>query len=59
MARITIQKVQETKLSEIFTLYLASAAERGVKDKLSGLTNNTLTLFQRDLIRFIAFSTSM
>lgn len=33
MARITMQKVQETKLSEVFTLYLASAAARGVKDK--------------------------
>ena len=33
MARITIRKVQETKLSEIFTLYPASAAARGVKDK--------------------------
>lgn len=33
MARITMRKTQETKLSEIFTLYLASAAARGVKDK--------------------------
>ena len=33
MARITMRKVQETKLSEVFTLYLASAAARGVKDK--------------------------
>ena len=33
MARITMRKNQETKLSEIFTLYLASAAARGVKDK--------------------------
>ena len=33
MARITMRKTQETKLSEIFTLYLASAAGRGVKDK--------------------------
>ena len=33
MARITMRKVQETKLSEVFTLYLASAATRGVKDK--------------------------
>ena len=33
MARITMRKAQETKLSEIFTLYLASAAARGVKDK--------------------------
>ena len=28
-----MRKTQETKLSEIFTLYLASAAARGVKDK--------------------------
>ena len=28
-----MRKTQETKLSEIFTLYLASAAGRGVKDK--------------------------
>lgn len=28
-----MRKVQETKLSEVFTLYLASAAARGVKDK--------------------------
>ena len=28
-----MRKNQETKLSEIFTLYLASAAARGVKDK--------------------------
>ena len=34
MARITMPKVQETKLSEVFTLYLASAAARGVKDKM-------------------------
>ena len=33
MARITMRKVQETELSEVFTLYLASAAARGVKDK--------------------------
>ena len=33
MARITMRKVQETKLSEVFTLYIASAAARGVKDK--------------------------
>lgn len=33
MARITMRKTQETKLSEILTLYLASAAARGVKDK--------------------------
>ena len=33
MARITMRKVQETKLSEVFSLYLASAAARGVKDK--------------------------
>ena len=33
MDRITMRKVQETKLSEVFTLYLASAAARGVKDK--------------------------
>ena len=33
MARITMRKTQETKLSEIFNLYLASAAGRGVKDK--------------------------
>ena len=33
MARLTMRKVQETKLSEVFTLYLASAAARGVKDK--------------------------
>lgn len=33
MARITMRKTQETKLSEFFTLYLASAAARGVKDK--------------------------
>lgn len=33
MARITMRKVQETKLSEVFTLYLVSAAARGVKDK--------------------------
>ena len=33
MARITMRKTKETKLSEIFTLYLASAAARGVKDK--------------------------
>ena len=33
MARITMRKTQETKLSEIFTLYLASAAARGTKDK--------------------------
>lgn len=33
MARITMRKVQETKLSEVFTLYLASAAARGVKGK--------------------------
>ena len=33
MARITMRKVQEPKLSEVFTLYLASAAARGVKDK--------------------------
>ena len=33
MARITMRKVQETKLSEVFTLYLASAAARGGKDK--------------------------
>ena len=33
MARITMRKVQENKLSEVFTLYLASAAARGVKDK--------------------------
>ena len=33
MAGITMRKVQETKLSEVFTLYLASAAARGVKDK--------------------------
>ena len=33
MARITMRKVQETKLSEVFTLYLPSAAARGVKDK--------------------------
>lgn len=33
MARITMRKTQETKLSEIFTLYLASAAARGVKGK--------------------------
>ena len=33
MARITMQKVQEIKLSEVFTLYLTSAATRGVKDK--------------------------
>ena len=33
MARITMRKTQETKLSEIFSLYLASAAARGVKDK--------------------------
>ena len=33
MARITMRKNQETKLSEIFTFYLASAAGRGVKDK--------------------------
>ena len=33
MARITMPKVQETKLSEVFTLYLASAAAREVKDK--------------------------
>ena len=36
MARITMRKTQETKLSEIFTLYLASAAARGVKDKTLG-----------------------
>ena len=29
----TIQKVRETILSEVFTLYLASAAAQGVKDK--------------------------
>ena len=28
-----IDSVAQTKLSEIFTLYLASAAARGVKDK--------------------------
>ena len=33
MVRITMRKVQETKLSEVFTLYLTSAAARGVKDK--------------------------
>ena len=33
MARITMRKVQETKLSEVFSLYLASAAAKGVKDK--------------------------
>ena len=33
MARITMRKVQETKLSEVFMLYLTSAAARGVKDK--------------------------
>lgn len=33
MARITMRKTQETKLSEIFSLYLALAAARGVKDK--------------------------
>ena len=33
MARITMRKTQETKLSEIFTLYLTSAAGRGAKDK--------------------------
>ena len=33
MARITMRKVQETKLSEVFSFYLASAAARGVKDK--------------------------
>ena len=33
MARITMRKVQETKLSEVFSLYLASVAARGVKDK--------------------------
>ena len=33
MARITMRKDQETKPSEVFTLYLASAAARGVKDK--------------------------
>ena len=33
MARITMRKVQETKLSEVFILCLASAAARGVKDK--------------------------
>ena len=33
MARITMRKVQETKLTEVFSLYLASAAAKGVKDK--------------------------
>ena len=33
MARITMRKVQETKISEVFSLYLASAAAKGVKDK--------------------------
>ena len=33
MARITMRKVQEAKLSEVFSLYLASAAAKGVKDK--------------------------
>ena len=33
MARIAMRKVQETKVSEVFTLYLASAAARGVKDQ--------------------------
>ena len=33
MARITMRKTQETKLSEIFTLHLASAAARGIKEK--------------------------
>ena len=33
MTRITMRKVQETKLSEVFSLYLASAAAKGVKDK--------------------------
>ena len=33
MTRSTMRKVQETKLSEIITFYLASAAARGVKDK--------------------------
>ena len=33
MARITMRKVQETKFSEVFSLYLASAAANGVKDK--------------------------
>ena len=28
-----MRKVQETKLSEVFSLYLASAAAKGVKDK--------------------------
>ena len=36
MARITMRKTQETKLSEVFSLYLASAAARGVKDKTLG-----------------------
>ena len=33
MARITMRKAQEAKLSEVFSLYLASAAAKGVKDK--------------------------
>ena len=34
MAKMTMRKVQEIKLSEIFTLCPASAAVRGIKDQL-------------------------
>ena len=42
MTRITMQKVQETKLSEVFTLYLASAVARGAKDKTLRTLRTTL-----------------
>ena len=48
IARITMRKVQETKLSEVFRLYLASATARGVKDKNLRTYEHTSTQFQRD-----------
>ena len=54
MARITMRKTQETKLSEIFTFYLASPAARGVKDKTLRTYEQHISAISKRLDAFLS-----
>ena len=45
MARISMRNVQKSTVEEYFTLYLSSAAAKGVKDKTLETYKNHLTSF--------------